>query len=83
MAAVELFPGVISDPEIMGGKPVIKGRRIPVALIIGKLAGGMSREELLDEYDLTDEQVRAALNYSEQLIEERDKQLTGGGQWQP
>lgn len=82
MAAVELFPGVTSDPEIMGGKPVIKGRRIPVSLIIGKLAGGMSREELLDEYDLTEEQVCTALNYAEQLIEERDDQLTGGGQWQ-
>jgi uncharacterized protein (DUF433 family) len=70
MAAVEIFPGVISDPEIMGGKPVIKGRRIPVSLIIGKLAGGMSKDELLDEFDLTEEQVRTALGYAEQRLED-------------
>jgi uncharacterized protein (DUF433 family) len=81
MASVEIFPGVISDPEIMGGKPVIKGRRIPVSLIIGKLAGGMSKDELLDEFDLTEEQVRAALIYAEELIEARDNETLGGKTW--
>lgn len=31
MSVVELYPGVVSDPAILGGKPVIKGTRVPVA----------------------------------------------------
>lgn len=62
MAAVEIFPGVISDPEIMGGKPVIKGRRIPASLIVGQLAGGTTLDELLDEFDLTFSGMLAAIN---------------------
>ena len=35
MQSVELYPGVISDPNILGGKPVIKGTRVPVSLVLG------------------------------------------------
>ena len=44
MPEVELFPGVVSNPQVLGGKPVVKGTRVPVALILGKLAGGMSMD---------------------------------------
>jgi len=71
MAAVELFPGVISDPEIMGGEAVIKGTRIPTSLIVGQLAGGTSLAEILDDFDLTREQVQAALGYAKHLVEEK------------
>ena len=36
----ELSPGIISDPEILGGKPTIKGQRIAVSQLLGQLAGG-------------------------------------------
>jgi hypothetical protein len=38
--AVEIVPGVTTDPQIAFGKPVIAGTRVPVALVLGQLAGG-------------------------------------------
>ncbi|NIS38947.1 DUF433 domain-containing protein, partial [Candidatus Saccharibacteria bacterium] len=46
-------PSISVDPKVRFGKPVIKGTRIPVDLILGKLAGGMTYEEICEEYDLT------------------------------
>ena len=70
MQAVELYPGIVADPQILGGKPVIKGTRVPVSLILGKVAGGMSIDDVRDEYYLTDEGVRAAFGYAAQQIEQ-------------
>ncbi|MEO8970426.1 MAG: DUF433 domain-containing protein [Ktedonobacteraceae bacterium] len=67
MASIELYPGVITDPDILGGKPIIKGTRVPVSLVLGKLAGGMSIEEVLYEYYLSIADIRAALGYTVQL----------------
>jgi uncharacterized protein (DUF433 family) len=61
---------VIIDPEIQHGKPVVRGTRVPVARILGGLAGGMSVEEIGREYGLTVEDVRAALEYASRLIEQ-------------
>ena len=53
------------NPAIMGGKPVIRGTRIPVELILRKLAEGASREDLLDAYPrLTEPDLLAALRYA-------------------
>lgn len=65
----EIMPGITIDPAIRGGKPVIAGRRVPVDLIIAKLAGGMTVEEVMEQYDLTRENVRAALNYAYHVID--------------
>lgn len=70
MPSKEIFPGVVSDVDILGGKAIIKGTRMPVALILGHLASGMSIEELLEEYDLTLENISAALGYAAKRIEE-------------
>ena len=70
MSSSEIFPGIVSDKGILGGEAVIKGTRIPVALILGHLAGGMSKEEIKYEYDLTEEDVRAALGYAAKRIGE-------------
>ena len=64
MSSSEIFPGIISDSEILGGEAVIKGTRIPVSLIHGHPSEGMSKEEIEYEYDLTEEDVRAALGYA-------------------
>ena len=56
------------DPGIQGGKPVIKGTRMPVHIIVGSLAGGMSIEEVCEQYRLTEEQVRAALGYAAETV---------------
>ncbi len=70
MSSSEIYPGVISDSEVLGGEAVIKGTRVPVSLILGHLAGGMSIEELVYEYDLTIENIRAALGYAAKRITE-------------
>ncbi|MBM4047773.1 MAG: DUF433 domain-containing protein [Planctomycetes bacterium] len=57
------------DPEIQHGKPVIRGTRVPVARIVGGLAGGMTKEEVMREYQVTEEDVMAALAYATELIE--------------
>lgn len=53
------------DPGIMMGKPVIRGTRIPVELLLRKLGGGATEEDLLDAYPrLTREDIRAAMEYA-------------------
>ncbi len=51
------------DPEVQGGKPVIRGTRVPVQVLVGSLAGGMASAEVRDQYRVTEEQLRAALAY--------------------
>ena len=60
---------IIIDPEIQHGKPVIKGTRVPITRIIGGLASGMSIEEIISEYDVIEEDIRAALQYAGELVE--------------
>ena len=70
MSSTEIFPGIVSDKEILGGEAVIKGTRIPVALVLSHLAAGMSTDEIVYEYDLTIEDIRAALGYAAKRIGE-------------
>jgi len=60
---------VIIDPEIQHGKPVIRVTRVPITRIVGGLAGGMTKEEIMQEYEVTEEDIKAALNYAAELIE--------------
>ncbi|MCK5568841.1 MAG: DUF433 domain-containing protein [Spirochaetes bacterium] len=53
--------GIIIDPDIQHGKPVIRGTRVPVVRIIGGLASGMTNAEIMREYEVTEEDIRAAL----------------------
>ncbi|HEX9877544.1 MAG TPA: DUF433 domain-containing protein [Gammaproteobacteria bacterium] len=58
------------DPQILHGKPCIKGTRIPVALILGYVAAGESTEDILREYpDITAEDVVACLKYARDLAD--------------
>src|ERR1700741_1683560 len=61
---------IVIDPRICHGKPVIRGTRMPVALVVGSLAGGMSFEEVQREYDLTIDDIRAALKFAGELVEQ-------------
>ena len=63
---------IVIDPNVQHGKPVIQGTRVPVVRLIGGLAGGMSIEQVADEYGVTAEDVRAALTYANELIEQED-----------
>lgn len=53
------------NPEIRSGKPIIRGTRITVTDILEYLAGGMSEDEILDDFpNLSREDIRAALNFA-------------------
>ncbi|MBM3157760.1 MAG: DUF433 domain-containing protein [Chloroflexi bacterium] len=59
------------DPEVMHGKPVIKGTRIPVYIVLNLLAGGFKIEDVLREYpDLSKEDISACLEYAAELAQE-------------
>jgi len=58
-------PLIISDPNVMVGKPVIRGTRITVELILQKLAAGQTVEQILEDYPhITREGIRAALEFA-------------------
>lgn len=69
-AMKEIAPRIAVDPGVSFGKPVIQGTRVPVAVVLGKLAGGMSAGEVADEYELQPEDVLAALSYATRLLNE-------------
>jgi uncharacterized protein (DUF433 family) len=62
--SMEVYPGITMDPEIRFGKPCIKGTRIDVATILGRLASGERIDEIEDDYKLTREQIMAVLAYA-------------------
>jgi len=68
----EIAPRIVVDPQIRFGKPVIRGTRVPVHTIIAKLAGGMAAEEVAREYEVTPEDIRAALAYAANVLEQQE-----------
>lgn len=64
---MEVFPGISMDTKIRFGKPCIAGTRIDVATGLGGLASGASVDELASDYQLTREQISAALRYAAHL----------------
>jgi len=60
---------IVSDPNVMMGKPVVAGTRITVELILEKLAAGESVEQILEAHPrLTREAVRAALAFGAEAL---------------
>ena len=56
---------IVLDPEVLAGKPIIKGTRIAVEFIVQLLAEGWSHAEILENYpQLTDDDIHAALRYA-------------------
>ena len=60
------------DLQIQHGKPVIRGTRVPVVRIVGGLAGGMSVAEVCQEYEIAEDDVRAALEYAAELVDSEE-----------
>ncbi|MEM8961415.1 MAG: DUF433 domain-containing protein [Acidobacteriota bacterium] len=66
---MKLLNRITSDPAIFGGKPIIRGMRISVELIISLLAQGESEADLLDDYpDLEPDDIRACMAYAHAII---------------
>lgn len=67
---VEWKKYIVSEPEILRGKPRLKGTRIPVGVVLGYLAAGKTAEEIVAEFpELTREQIAACLDYARDLAE--------------
>lgn len=64
----EIFPGIIIDQKTQFGKPILKGTRVPVEVIIGNIAAGAAIEEVMQEYRLTKEAVLTALKYAAKIV---------------
>ena len=65
---IQIAPRISVDENVRFGRPVIQGTRVSVDLVIGKLAGGMDFEEVAKEYELTRDEVLAALAYAAQTV---------------
>jgi len=67
----KLIDKIASDPKICSGKPCIKGTRIPVHIILDLLAAGETFEGVIKAYpNISDEQIRACLEYASVLADE-------------
>ena len=70
---------IISDPDILSGKPIVKGTRISVGLILQCLASGMSKEDILRGYPtLTREGLEAALDFAARQFEGEEVRVITG-----
>jgi uncharacterized protein (DUF433 family) len=73
------FDRITIDPDQMGGVPCIRGLRIPVATVVGKVADGMTTAEILEDLpDLEPEDVEQALRYAAEAVRERELPLRSG-----
>ena len=61
---------IVVEPAIFHGQPLVRGTRVPVAIVVGSLAGGMTYAEVVAEYGLTHEDILACLNYAARSVSE-------------
>ncbi len=76
VSSAAAFAGITFDPNTMGGKPCIRGLRVTVGLVLGMLASGSSREEILSAYPYLEAQdIDNCLAYAAWRVEERELPL--------
>jgi uncharacterized protein (DUF433 family) len=69
MQRVEWRQRIVTDPEIHHGEPCIAGTRVPVRMIVGSLADGLTAEQIVAEYpQLAPEDIAAALAYAAEVL---------------
>jgi uncharacterized protein (DUF433 family) len=76
---MEKLTRITFDPEIMGGKPCVRGMRVTVGMIVGLVASGLTKEAILDMYPyLESEDIDEALRYAAWRVEEIDVPIATG-----
>ena len=71
MEQASIMERITVNPDVMVGKPTIRGMRITVEQLLKALANGVTTDEILDDYpELEKEDIRAALLYASQLVDE-------------
>lgn len=73
---LQLTTGIIIDPSIHTGRPVIRGTRVPVDVVVGRVAAGMAIQAVADEYGITEQDVYNALRYAAQRLTEEQVWVT-------
>jgi uncharacterized protein (DUF433 family) len=58
------------DPEVLVGKPVIRGTRLSVEFVLGLIAQGWTEEQIAESYQITADQVRACAAYAQERLKE-------------
>jgi uncharacterized protein (DUF433 family) len=72
-----MYERIEMNPDIMGGKPVIRGTRVPVELVLRKLGGGMSPEAIVADHPrLTYDDIRAAQAFAADYL--ADEEIVSG-----
>jgi uncharacterized protein (DUF433 family) len=64
MAAMEVAPRISVAPDVQGGRLVIKGTRIPIEVVLGQMAAGLTHEDITREYGVGREDILAVLAYA-------------------
>lgn len=64
------------DPKILSGKPVFKGTRIPISIVLRMLRDGATFQKIMEEYPrLTEEDIKVALDYSVFVVDHPDEEI--------
>lgn len=66
---MDFMKRIVVDPKVMVGKPVIRGTRITVYEIVHRVAEGQTFEEIVEDLEITKDDIKAALMYAEKLLE--------------
>ena len=74
---MEIAPRISVNEKVRFGKPVITGTRVPVDLVLGKLAAGMNYEEVMAEYEIAREDILAALDYAAKTLSSEEIRAVG------
>lgn len=63
---------IVVNPKVLVGKPVIKGTRVAVYEIVRRVAQGQTFQEIMDDLEITKDDIKASLTYAGQLVEGED-----------
>ena len=74
---MEIAPRISINEKIRFGKPVITGTRVPINLILGKLAGGMTYDNIIEEYEITYKDILAVLDYAAKVLSNEEVRAVG------
>jgi uncharacterized protein (DUF433 family) len=77
VCGMEIAPRITVDEKVQSGKPVVQGTRVPVDLVLGKLASGMTYDEVIQEYELAMEDIYAVLDYAAKHLSNEEVRAVG------
>jgi uncharacterized protein (DUF433 family) len=73
----DIAPRIVVDDGIHSGRPVIKGTRVPVDVLLGQLAAGLTADAVAEEYGVTRDDVLAAVAYAAKTLGNEEIRATG------